>query len=254
MKIKTALVFTASLLLAVLALSACGSAEESDASDAETESDASVTDEGSDLFATMGGRDIAETNLTGEQLEGQDPSEEVQRFLTDIAGIIRGEEGYEDLHNQFVEFLSDMVENEEDNDWVITGESRVYASVVPMLGWSVEDNEVYGATIIVFTEDLQEMFAFYLAYDGSYSWAQMGDFSESKFEGLLMENPKSEYLLISDGDVGFWLGEGNEIIEQGLSTDGISISDDYYETLCGFGIGISYEKLTDEQNLVAFDF
>ncbi|MCD7825573.1 MAG: hypothetical protein LUH14_06410 [Clostridiaceae bacterium] len=240
--LKEKLIGLGVLLLIFLTGTACGAGQTDTASSVTGEAE-----ETDDLNETIGGSLHAATELNADEVTAvtMDSS-----YSSQIEKILKGSDDYAKQHNEFIQQVNELCDGEE---FELYGEASLYASIVPVFAWDCIENEivVQSPKIVIFSEDLQKTGICELYKESAaYSVSSVRDMDDS-VKKALTENPEQEFIFINNGEDSFLLDDKNETAAAGGSE--INITGEYYQALQNAGIQISYEKLTNEENLVRID-
>lgn len=230
------------MILLALVLGGCSTACDVDKASEEENVMEAVSE------AMEGGTVPYQEILWAEEIKNSDKEYEL---LFPLDKLFSGEDKYEDLHYSMCSLMKSYMEDE---DFEFYGETGCYFSKVPFFRWDAyrkKWREDMGA--FAFSEDKKKVFSIYFIRLQPEDDLHVGVSEDDRFFKLLKKNPGCKYIPIGNGHDTALLDEENRLTMIGEQYEEFRVEGDYYHVLDGEKNGISYQELTNPDNLVWID-
>lgn len=227
-------------------LTGCG-ASENESSQPKTSSSQSGLDSIIGDKSELEVKEVMDADEIKEVKWDYDTREEVEKFLTN-------QPEYEEEYQAMCELMESTLA--EDTDCELYGEKEVYIFKKPVYYWSVKENRADGsyAMIFVFSTDFSKSGIFKLYFEnGKKISSGFSDGNGEETIAILKEKPDCQYLFVSNGYLTYTLNDEN-VISGSIGHADIIVQGDYYHATNYEEIGMSYEELTNPDNLIKITF
>lgn len=166
--------------------------------------------------------------------------------------IFNRDNGYKDIYDTMVSDISDLCKNIK--EFSLYGESGFYVSTVPIRYFDAYDinmQENMISELCIFSKDFSKGAMYTLFYVDGEITVTCNFTLNSNVKSVLKDKPDEEFIFLSNGGEVLIIDSDNEIIAGGNNM--YEITGDYYHALEYELLAVSYNEITDEENLVWID-